>query len=45
MKILVNTDILVLGFYWYIENISKISVDILIKILVGRKLLKIHENV
>ena len=44
-EILVNTDISILGFYEYIGNIGKISVDILTKILVKQKLFKIHENV
>ena len=40
-KILVITNISVLGFYGYIENIGKISMDILTKISVKRKLTKI----
>ena len=44
IKISVNTDILVLGFYEYIENIGEISVDILTKISMRRKLFKIHKN-
>ena len=35
---------MVLGFYRYIKNIGKISINILTKILVGWKLFKIHEN-
>ena len=35
-------NISVLGFYRYIGNISKISTNILTKILVGQKLFKIH---
>ena len=51
-EILVNMNISILGFYGYIENIGKISinigkisVDILTKILVKQKLFKIHGNV
>ena len=44
-EILVNMNISILGFYGYIENIGKISVDILAKILVKQKLFKIHGNV
>ena len=44
-EISVNTDISVLEFYRYIENIGEILVDILTKILVRWKLFKIHENV
>ena len=51
-EILVNTDISILGFYEYVGNIGKISVnigkisvDILAKILVKQKLFKIHGNV
>ena len=40
-KILVITDISVLGFYGYIGNIGKISMDILTKISVKRELTKI----
>ena len=38
ITISVITDISVLKFYEYIKNIGKISVDILIKILVNKKL-------
>ena len=38
----INTDISILRFYEYIENISKIMMDILKKILMEQKLLKIH---
>ena len=34
IKISINTNISVIGFYGNIENIGKISVDIFIKILV-----------
>ena len=44
IKISVNTDISVLGFYEYIGNIGEISVDILTKISMRRKLFKIHKN-
>ena len=44
-EISVNTDISILGFYGYIENIGEILVDILTKILVRQKLFKIHENI
>ena len=41
---MVNNDILVIGFYGYIDNIREISMDILTKISVGHKLFKIHGN-
>ena len=37
-------DISVLRFYEYIRNIGEISMDILIKIIYGQKLFKIHGN-
>ena len=44
IKISVNTDISVLGFYEYIGNIGEISVNILTKISMRQKLFKIHKN-
>ena len=44
-EISINTDVSVLRFYRYIGNIGKISMDILTKISMEWKLLKIHENV
>ena len=44
-EISVNTDISILGFYEYIKNIGKISMDVLTKMLIKRKLFKIHENI
>ena len=41
-EISINTDILVLRFYGYIKNISKISMNILTKISMEQKLLKNH---
>ena len=41
IKISVITDISILGFYRYIGNIGKISMDILTKISIKRKLTKI----
>ena len=43
-EISVNTDILILEFYEYIENIGEISVNILTKISIKQKWFKIHEN-
>ena len=45
MKILVNMEISILEFYGYIKIFNKISMNILTKILIRRKLIKIHENV
>ena len=44
IKLSVITDISVLGFYGYIRNIGKISMDILKKISLKRKLTKILLN-
>ena len=44
IEISVNTDISILGFYGYIENIGEISVDIFHQISVRQKLSKIDGN-
>ena len=44
IEISVNTDISILGFYGYIENIGEISVDIFHQISVWQKLSKIDGN-
>ena len=44
IEILVNIDVSILGFYRYIGNVGKISVDIFTQILVRQKLSKIDEN-
>ena len=41
-EISINTDISILRFYGYIKNINKIIMNILKKILMEQKLLKIH---
>ena len=45
LEISINMDISILGFYRYIKNISKISMDVLIKMSIKQKLFKIHGNV
>ena len=44
-KISINTNISVLRFYGYIENIEEILMDILTKISMEEKWFKTHENV
>ena len=43
-EISVNTDISILEFYEYIENIEEISMNILTQISMERKLFKIDGN-
>ena len=46
MKIsIISIDICLFEFYEYIRNTGKISMDILKKILIRRKLLKTHKNI
>ena len=44
-EISINTNISVFRFYGYIGNIREISVDILTKLSIRRKLFKIHGNI